>query len=69
MFQQPNSDEYEAEVLEKVKLLVESSVDVNAVNNMGLTALDGAIDMGYSAVVTFLIESGAEEGAGLLPPG
>ena len=69
MFQQPNSDEYEAEVLEKVKLLVESSVDVNAVNNMGLTALDGAIDMGYSSVVAFLIEAGAEEGAGLRPPG
>lgn len=69
VYQQPDSDEYEAEVLEKVTLLVEAGVDVNAVNNMGLTALDGAIDMGYNSVVAFLIEAGAEEGAGLRPPG
>ena len=54
---------------EIVKALVKAGVDVNAVNNMGLTALDGAIDMGYNSVVAFRIEAGAEEGAGLRPPG
>ena len=55
--------------LDAIKKHLEAGVDVNAANNMGLTALDGAIDMGYNSVVAFLIEAGAEEGAGLRPPG
>ena len=85
VLQRPDSDEHEAEVLEKVKLLVESGVDVNAVNHQGLTALDGAKDVRigpsrgsyrrpdveteYVSVVEFLSEAGAEEGTGLPPPG
>ena len=66
-----------------MKLLVESGVDVNAVNHQGLTALDGAKDVRigpsresyrrpdveteYVSVVEFLSEAGAEEGTGLPP--
>ena len=64
----PDSDEYKAEVFEKVKLLVELGVDVNAFNNEGRTALEGAREMEYDEVVEFLVGVGAEEGPGM-PPG
>ena len=67
VFQQVDSEEYEAEVLEKVKLLAEFSVNLNSVNHEGRTALDGARAVGYDSVVDFLIDAGAEEGNGFEP--
>ena len=52
----------EAEILEKVKLLVEAGVDLNVVDAEGLTALDGAQVLGYDSVARLLVEAGAQEG-------
>ncbi len=62
MFQRPDSDEHEAEVLEKVKLPIGWGVDLNAVDHEGRTALDGAMESEYDLVVAFLREAGAERG-------
>ena len=55
----PLSEEEEARALEAVKLAVELGGDVNAVNNLGLTALHGAAFCGSNAIVQFLVEKGA----------
>jgi ankyrin repeat protein len=56
--------EREALTLEAVKLLVDYGIDVNAVNNDGRTALDGARLLKYDSVAGFLVEHGAKAGAG-----
>ena len=67
VYQEPESDEYEAEILEKVRLFIELGVDLNAVNDRGLAALAGAISSEYDSVVELLIASGAQEGPGRGP--
>ena len=54
--------EREALTLETVKLVVESGVDVNAVNNDGRTALDGAKTLRFDSVIAYLQERGAKPG-------
>ena len=46
--------------LEGAQLLVEWSAKLNAVNNVGKTALTHATQEGYTAMVRFLVDSGAE---------
>ena len=67
VYQEPGSDEYEAEIFEKVRLFIELGVDLNAVNDRGLAALAGAISSEYDSVVEVLIASGAQEGPGRGP--
>ena len=55
----PLPEEEEARALETVKLAAELGGDVNAVNNLGLTALHGAAFCGSNAIVRFLVEKGA----------
>jgi hypothetical protein len=62
VFQDFRSAEHQAEVLEKVKVLVEAGVDVNARTDAGLTALDAARDLEYHRVVEFLEGVGARTG-------
>jgi len=47
------------EALETVELCVELGADVNAANNVGLTALHGAAFTGLDEVVRFLVQKGA----------
>ena len=54
-----NSADLEAEILEKVKLLVDVGADVNYADEGGRTALDGAGVLEYDSVVEFLLERGA----------
>jgi ankyrin repeat protein len=56
----PPRDQRQALTLEAVKLAVELGVDVNAANNDGRTALDGAQTLKYDSVVAFLKERGAK---------
>ena len=49
----------EEEVLEAVRMLVELGNDVNAVNDLGETALQGAAFRGVNIVVEYLVEQGA----------
>ena len=49
----------EEEVLEAVRMLVELGNDVNAVNDLGETALHGAAFRGVNIVVEHLVEQGA----------
>ena len=49
----------EEEVLEAVKMCVELGHDVNAVNDLGETALHGAAFRGANIVVEYLVEQGA----------
>ena len=56
---QPPNREREPLALEAVKLAVELGVDVNTATNDGRTALAAAKALGYTSVVTFLIEKGA----------
>ena len=49
----------EEEVLEAVRMLVELGHDVNAVNDLGETALHGAAFRGVNIVVEYLVEQGA----------
>ena len=59
----PEDDEArEEEILERVKLLVELGVDVNAVDAEGRTALDGAEGFEYDRVVEFLRAAGGKRG-------
>jgi ankyrin repeat protein len=46
--------------LEGAQLLVEWSAKLNAVNNVGKTALSLAAQEGFAAVVQFLVDSGAD---------
>jgi hypothetical protein len=50
----------QAAALDAVKLAIELGVDVNAANNDGRTALDGALALKYESVVAFLKEHGAK---------
>ena len=50
----------EEEVLEAVRMLVELGHDVNAVNDLGETALHGAAFRGVNIVVEYLVEQGAK---------
>jgi len=58
----PSAAEYEALILESVKLAIELGVDVNAVNTNGRTALDAARASHLESVVKFLVDHGATEG-------
>jgi ankyrin repeat protein len=59
---QPDRDSREALMLETVKLVVESGVDLNAANTDGRTALDAAQALKYETVVKFLVANGAKPG-------
>jgi ankyrin repeat protein len=61
---QPEPSERESLTLETVKLAVELGIDVNAKDNDGRTALDGAKNLKYDSVVSFLAGKGAKPGAG-----
>ena len=50
----------EEEVLEAVRMLVELGNDVNAVNDLGETALHGAAFRGVNIVAEYLVEQGAK---------
>ncbi len=54
----------EALTLETVKLAVELGVDVNAKDNEGRTALDGAKNLKYESVIGYLVAKGAKAGTG-----
>jgi len=54
----------EALTLETVRLAVELGVDVNAKDNDGRTALDGARNLKYASVADFLSAKGAKPGTG-----
>lgn len=56
-------DRDEPTVLSAVRLLVEADVDVNARDQDGRTALDGATMLGFADVTDFLTGVGAESGA------
>jgi ankyrin repeat protein len=56
--------EREALTLETVKTAVDLGVDVNAANQEGRTALDGARNLKYESVVKYLLEKGAKPGTG-----
>jgi uncharacterized protein len=65
---QPPRSEREPLTLEAVKLAVELGVDVNAANEDGRTALDGAQALKYESVVTYLVEHGAKASGKPAPP-
>lgn len=48
--------------LSKVKMLLEAGTDINAVDNMGNTALSLAKKAGYTEIVQLLLDAGATEG-------
>jgi ankyrin repeat protein len=58
----------EAATLAAVKMAVELGVDLNAVNDDGRTALDGATALKYESVVAYLKEHGARAGGKPAPP-
>ena len=47
-------------LLEAVKLCVKLGNDVNAVNSMGLTAVDGAANRGSDDIIEYLVSQGAK---------
>ena len=55
--------QHEAKVLAAVMLVIELGVAVNAVDTEGRTALDGATAQGYTTVIDFLMEHGAQPGS------
>lgn len=57
---QPRTEEYDRRALEAVKLTVELGADVNAANDIGLTALHGAAYVGSDRVIQFLVDKGAK---------
>jgi hypothetical protein len=50
----------EAEYLETAKLLLEKGANVNAVNQQGFSAIHGAANRGFDAMIRFLAEKGAQ---------
>jgi ankyrin repeat protein len=56
--------EREAQTLEAVKLVADLGVDLNVASTDGRTALDGAKNLQYQRVVSFLTEKGAKAGTG-----
>ena len=63
----PPRSQLESLTLETVKLAVDLGVNINAANDDGRTALDGAQQLKYPSVVSFLIEHGAKPGSGATP--
>jgi ankyrin len=59
---QPSRQDREALMLEAVRIAVEQSVDVNAANTDGRTALDAARALKFERVAAFLVEHGARAG-------
>jgi hypothetical protein len=55
-------DEGPEALLEAVKLAQSLGNDVNAANEMGLTALHGAANRGSDDIIRFLVEKGATTG-------
>ena len=53
-------DEGQPALLEAVKLCLELGMDVNDVNSMGLTAIDGAANRGSDEIIKYLFEKGAK---------
>jgi hypothetical protein len=53
------ADEGAPALLEAVQLCVESGLDVNAINSMGLTAAHGAANRGSDDILRFLASKGA----------
>jgi ankyrin repeat protein len=64
----PPRSERESLTLETVKLAVELGADINAANRDGRTALDGAQELKYPSVISFLLEQGAKPGTGANAP-
>ena len=60
VYEFPSTEEHEAEILEKARLLVELGVEVNAVNHEGVPAVVHAREEQFDSVVGFLVEAGAE---------
>jgi uncharacterized protein len=56
--------EREAQTLEAVKLAADLGVDLNVASTDGRTALDGAKNLQYQSVISFLTEKGAKPGTG-----
>jgi ankyrin repeat protein len=56
----PLTAEDEKKALEAVKLCVELGADVNAANDLGLTALHGAAFNGSNEIIRFLVQKGAK---------
>jgi ankyrin repeat protein len=54
------TEEERRNALEAVKLMVELGADVNAVNELGRTALHGATNLGANDVIQYLVEHGAK---------
>jgi len=52
-------DEGQPALLDAVKLCLDLGMDVNDVNSMGLTAIDGAANRGSDEIIKFLVEKGA----------
>jgi ankyrin repeat protein len=65
---QPARSEREALALEAVKMAVELGTDLNVASTDGRTALDGAKNLQYQSVVSFLVEKGAKAGSGANAP-
>jgi len=57
---QPARSERERLTLETVKLAVDLGIDINAANTDERTALDGAADLKYESVVSYLLAHGAK---------
>jgi len=53
-------DEGQDALLEAVKLCLDLGMNVNDVNSMGLTAVDGAANRGSDEIIKFLVEKGAK---------
>ena len=53
-------DEGQPALLEAVKLCFELGMNVNDVNSMGLTAIDGAANRGSDEIIKYLFEKGAK---------
>jgi ankyrin repeat protein len=56
--------ERETQTLEAVKLVADFGIDLNVASTDGRTALDGAKNLGYQSVISFLTDKGAKPGTG-----
>ena len=61
VFRDRRSPSFETEILEKTNILLDAGVDVNAVNDHGETALDGAVQSELESVAALLRQVGASE--------
>ena len=55
-----SSASFDAEFIEAAKLCIEKGNDVNAVNSQGFTAVIGAANRGFDAMIKLLVEHGAK---------